>query len=64
MNGWLGCSDQETAPDAERREEAKHQSTGSVLSESRFLLLQEDGRQDLMGDSSKEQRSSRGPSCL
>lgn len=64
-NSCLGCSDQETAPDPERCEEVKHQSTGPVLSESKFLLLQEDGRQqDLMGDSFERQRNSREPSCL
>lgn len=59
-----GRSDQETAPGPERSEEGKRQGTGPALSQSKFLLFQEDGRQDLMGDSSKEQRSSRGPSGL
>lgn len=63
-NGCLGCSAQETAPDPERSEEGKHQSAGLALSESKFPLIQEDGRQDLMGDNSEEQRSSREPSGL
>lgn len=59
-----GVSQEDTAPDPERSEEGKHWSTGPALSQSKFLLLQEDGRQDLTGDSSEEQRSSREPSGL
>lgn len=39
-NGCLGCSDQETAPDPERSEQCEHQSTGPMLLESRFPLVQ------------------------